>query len=633
MTEIIRPPKQRASKKSLAFFALMLGLVVLLLIYRYSLIIALASSVLTVIVAVTVLIGANREEESDKRINVLAIIAEYTEISTLRRVESKEQIETRIERIPTYERRVSIEDVFNDKMNRNVAVIGESGSGKTELVYWLIGHLKNLHKVIIQYKNSDRYTELGIPTLYLKDFVPNVFKDKEAFIQAWRVAFPIDVRGITASQFTGILEDLWNRSKSWTTFMKLLDDRIREAERGKGSVTYEALSTLKENAKRLYQTKIANLEIPDDIVVDFEFLNQDAFVFYAEYLLRQLNVEILRNERKNTMIFIDECHLFTRNEQTIIPDIAKLIRATGALLVASQRLSAIKGDIYASCATRFCGRQSTNEDLVEIDKLPPMFKFAVTELRPHEFVDLAASDPHKEINVFRLINPKPDFKPVTVLKLQGEEREQREEIDLDAEILKLVEEPQNIQAMAKMLARKYRQSETPEDREYFRFQLMGKLKKLASSGEIGAEKIENVKFKADGTSQEVEEKIYYARGSHPSGLHDYLVRSCATILQELGIAYELTDKNGTSTADILTEKFVLEIETGLKRSKEAMDQLHERERKYRDEQKETIIVIPNKTTEYKDEYREAITPLQLWRLLASAKEVERGKEKGEVREE
>ena len=56
MTEIIRPPKQRASKKSLAFFAVMLGLVVLLLIYRYSLIIALASSVLTVIVAATVLI-------------------------------------------------------------------------------------------------------------------------------------------------------------------------------------------------------------------------------------------------------------------------------------------------------------------------------------------------------------------------------------------------------------------------------------------------------------------------------------------------------------------------------------------------------------------------------------------------
>ena len=66
------------------------------------------------------------------------------------------------------------------------------------------------------------------------------------------------MRGITSSQFTGLLEDLWNKSKNWGQFETHLEDRLKQAIKAKSNVTIEALSTLREQMKRLYQAKMSS---------------------------------------------------------------------------------------------------------------------------------------------------------------------------------------------------------------------------------------------------------------------------------------------------------------------------------------------------------------------------------------
>ena len=68
-----------------------------------------------------------------------------------------------IVRLDTYPRYVNLtDDLLSIKgSNKNIAIIGMAGSGKTQLTYFIIESMKQYHKVIFQYKNSDQYRALG----------------------------------------------------------------------------------------------------------------------------------------------------------------------------------------------------------------------------------------------------------------------------------------------------------------------------------------------------------------------------------------------------------------------------------------------------------------------------------------
>ncbi len=141
-----------------------------------------------------------------KKPNAFSVIGQIEEIQHTKK---EDKTGREIVRIDAYPRTIALQDFLENKgQNRNIAISGMARSGKTYLLYWLLKQLKEfktergkvipLHRIIFQAKDSDRFKELGIPTLFLKHYVPNVFQDPNAFIMAWRLAFSLTMKGITA---------------------------------------------------------------------------------------------------------------------------------------------------------------------------------------------------------------------------------------------------------------------------------------------------------------------------------------------------------------------------------------------------------------------------------------------------
>ena len=267
-----------------------------------------------------------------------------------------------IVRLDVYPRYVDLQnDILIQKgSNKNIAIIGMAGSGKTELTYYIISQMKEYHKIIFQYKNTDRYRELGYPVLFLKKYSPDVFRDKEAFTQAWVTAFSVENRGITASQVIPLIRNAVNKCSNWKEFKAEIEQELKENE---GTITGNALADIRLKLDSVYSERQYNIEIPQSVVIDFEGLNKDAFIFYAENIMRELYEEIKRGTRDKTMIFVDEAHVFTKSGNTIIPELSAIIRSRGAFLFATQRASTIAGDIKGNAGTQFCFLQTEKEDL------------------------------------------------------------------------------------------------------------------------------------------------------------------------------------------------------------------------------------------------------------------------------
>ena len=531
----------------------------------------------------------------------LDIIGYFTEIWITNPDKQTNRKETK--RINTYFKKVNLREFLKTKGNNNVAIIGQSGSGKTILTYYALKDFKDMKRIIFAYKNTDRYAHLGIPTLYLKDFAPNVFtkETQEDFVQAFGVAFPVEKTGYMSSQVDPLLRDLVSKSRSWASFRDLLKDKIED--RGTSDMTREIYVSIQNKMQSIFQEKMSDYELPESIVIDFSGLNESSFVFYAELILRRLHHDILEGIRENTLIAIDEAHLFARSPKTIIPDIAKLIRSRGALLVSTQRISGIAGDIEGNCGTSFCSIQQAGEDLQEIGKRPPLFLYGVTEIRPHQFVDLAQAEAHKEVYIWALNKDIYPDEPIILWKpsIAKEQGERLKEIDFQKEVLDILnDESKNVQNIAKALSLKFEGNMEAKNVNKYKFALQPVLKRMIENGTVGKETIETIIF-GEKQNYETTEKLYYLKGRIPSQIHDYLVQRSAEILHEKGIKFTIMPSSeGDKVADIEAESLIVEAETGSKiRNKEAMANMVNRIAGYRMAGKTIYIIVPNEAVKEK----------------------------------
>jgi energy-coupling factor transporter ATP-binding protein EcfA2 len=510
------------------------------------------------------------------------------------------------EKVSTWIKDIEITQYIASKANSNIAIIGTAGSGKTELTYFMIRHLNRilpdrtqipLRKVIFQYKAGDKYKQMGFPTLMLKDSIPNVFADTEAFVQSWLCAFPIGSIGITASKVPAKLRDILSKTKNFDQFSTILEDLIKHE---RDSTTLSALVDIRDKLSSIYQPKMIDYDIPDEVVLDFEGLNSSAFVFFAEYLLRQLYREIIEGKRQQTIIMLDEAGLFATSRNTIIPEIARIIRATGALLLATQRLDDIAGIVLDNCDTQFTSIQSGAENMKEIPKTP-LWEYSIRSLNKYEFVDLRQKNSERKVYIWQLLNPSKEFHEVRLIESKNKLQSTEAPIDYRYEIeTMLSEKARNINELSKILAQKFRQNDSVKNRNHFKTQLMPYLEKMLREDEISKCSIENIRF-SDRSKQYVEEKIYYLQQENLSKLHDYLVEQTSKILTHFNKKFKIMPTN-RNTADIEGEDFAIEVETGLKHS---TNDLEERIKKYENEGKKVIVIIPNSSL--KDRYPNGIT--------------------------
>jgi hypothetical protein len=108
--------------------------------------------------------------------------------------------------------------------------------------------------------------------------------------------------------------------------------------------------------------------------------------------------------------------------------------------------------------------------------------------------------------------------------------------------------------------------------------------------------VDYVKFKDDKPIISDGTIVYFRKDENPSGLHTYLVNGTADIIYHKGITDFEIQPSGIGTADIETGKYVFEIETGLKND---INDLARRIAIYREQGKETIIIVPNQETKKK----------------------------------
>jgi hypothetical protein len=565
-------------------------------------------------VIITIILVQISASMSVKKLNALAIIGLAEEIQHSK---SEEIPGREIIREETYPRVIEFRDYLAEKgHNKNIAIIGMAGSGKTELTYFIISQMKEYKKIIFQYKNSDRYRELGIPVLFVKHFSPAVFRDKEAFTQAWITAFAVDNRGITASQIIPLIREIVNKCNNWKEFKAGVEARLNEEKNG---ITSSALSDILLKIDSVYSENQYDLEIPDNIVVDFEGLNKDAFIFFAEYLMREIYEQVKAGTRTGTMIFIDEAHVFTRSGNTIIPELSAIIRSRGAFLFATQRASTIAGDIKGNAGTQFCFKQTEREDLNEVRALSVVYHWIVQRLMPYEFVDLAQADSHEGIFVFRLFNPKPTFKPVIEWKVerqkaesrqeQGDKEQKRKEIDIPTEIITLLFKPANQQDLAKLFAEKY-----GREAGYWKLKLKSIISKMIMLNEINSTLTDYVKFVGD-KPYEIEGSIILHRKSKDYDYHDWLVQITANILFRKGFA-PVIQPHGLPLADILVEnpKIAVEIETGTKNGIK-LSETQQRIEEFEKQGYKVNVIVPNAEVKEKYvEFKNVLTALEFWRL-------------------
>ena len=295
-----------------------------------------------------------------------------------------------------------------------------------------------------------------------------------------------------------------------------------------------------------------------------------------------------------------------------------LIGAKGSMILASQRIADLRGQALDNCKTQFSFKQSGKENLDEVSAISDLFHQVVAQmLSTYEFTDIGQDRPDQYVIIYRLQNPKPKLYSVKEITINNNdskgkgssEEERKEDIDYQKVIFEFLSQAGNIQDLGKRFAERY-----GGEGENYRLTLYRKtLPMLLKLEKIDVKEVNNVKFVNDKPDLK-ETKIYFRKDENPSGLHTYLVNGTADVIYHKGIKDFTIMPSGTGTADIESDKYTFEIETGLKNN---ISDIKNRIEQYKKQGKETIIVVPNQSTKkkYIEKYPhvKALTLPELWR--------------------
>ena len=468
---------------------------------------------------------------------------------------------------------VSLENILVNKASNNIFVVGTSGQGKSVLQMWIIDQFKDRKKIIFAYKQKDLYDNIGYPVLYLKDHIPNVFAKgaEEQFVQAFMLSYPVNSVGLMASQVRNLVKRARSNSHNWKEFREYCEKGSRNQTDG---MVWNTILNYEED---IHVERMVEFELPEEVVVDFRGLGDKAFTFYGNFLLVKIHEDLQSMERQRTMIVIDEASSFAVAQEVTIPSIARLVRSVGSLLLGEQDLAKLSLEVRGNTATGFVGKQTAEEDLQKVRSMSPLYERALNTLEPYCFVDLGQHNSYDKLFIYKLSSNYQPNKPV----VEWKPSEEVTEIDYRDEVLKSLEsEAKNISQLGKAIATKY-------DREVdkTKFVLKDLLRDMEKEGVIEDQTVDGKPIT----------RLYYLKGRNPSQIHDYLVEKTAEILRGRGIKFVITPNgDGDKVADIVSDSFVIEAETGTKQgNKLSLGKLKERVEMYKLEGKITYIITPN----------------------------------------
>lgn len=289
---------------------------------------------------------------------------------------------------------VNLDDEISRKGNRSVMVCGRSGMGKSELMKVLLLSSK-APKIVLSFKPNDAYLHLPYQVVDVSRHMPDPFQDADSFSIAYSLAFPANLRGIMLSQVRAIVKSVAHESKDWIEFK----ENLKRVERKATDIQQEALSLIEQQTESLAVGEGSfSIDLTQDIVLDFSYLDESAKTFYAEIALRQvwkiLTSRVATQEKagRKVAIVVDEVHRLTQayemDTKTIVDTLMRQIRQFGILYTATQNYSDIPDALRNQFATQLTFNTTSEKDLEAIRKIDSAYVWIVKELRRYEFVDL-----------------------------------------------------------------------------------------------------------------------------------------------------------------------------------------------------------------------------------------------------
>jgi hypothetical protein len=289
---------------------------------------------------------------------------------------------------------VDLDEEISRKGNRSVMVCGRSGMGKSELMKVLLLSSKE-PKIVFSFKPNDAYPHLPYRVIDVSRHIPDPFQDADSFSIAYSLAFPANLKGIMLSQVRAIVKSVARESKNWIEFK----EKLKQVERKATDIQQEALSLIEQQIESLAVGEGSfSIDLTQDTVLDFSYLDESAKTFYAEIALRQIwgsvtsRLGIQEKGRKKIAIVIDEVHRLTQayemEAKTIVDTLMRQIRQFGTLYTATQNYSDMPDALRNQFATQLTFNTTSEKDLEAIRKIDSAYVWIVKELRRYEFVDL-----------------------------------------------------------------------------------------------------------------------------------------------------------------------------------------------------------------------------------------------------
>ncbi len=489
-----------------------------------------------------------------------------------------------------YRKRMDFKAYIRDRNNRNLFITGRSGSGKSTLMRYLINLFPESSKTIFSFKAGDEYLKLGIPILRVADYAGNPFQDREAFVQAFLVTYPITSQGVVAASVQNLLRSILKRSNSWRSLHSNIEGEM--AKEKSGSVTSSAYAYILQ--------KLADLELPSSasgltatgsFVLDFSGLNEAAKSFYAELYLRQKwhEIEASAPEPMKHIMVIDEAHRLLKSEATIFGEVARLIRSKGALWCGTQNYSDLEPEVRNQFTMQLLFSTKSERDLRALKEINALLPFVAVELRDHYFTDVAMCNVRNSIPIYtteisRLNDCKANYIKAELPDVSVELPQPEEVQDYTQKIMEMLnQEASWPNKLAKRLI-----EEESMDLGKAKFIVSKALQRLQKDGEVDRQML---------PLGNIEVMLYYRKDPAMSGLHKFMEREVTKKLEAQSITYELA-MTGEDKPDIMTKNFDIEIETGLKHD------ISELARKLTNATKKTYIVVPSEVE--LEHYRRAI---------------------------
>ncbi len=455
---------------------------------------------------------------------------------------------------------------------------------------YTIGLFDGSNKTIFSFKANDEYLKLGIPILRIADFAGNSFVDKEAFVQAFLVTYPMTSQGITAASVPNLLRTMLKMCDSWEDMKEAISMSMAMAS--KGSITQSVLLFIEQ--------KIPDLELPSteydldgipNVVLDFSGLNETAKSVYAELYLRWAwhRIEKSNEQPMQNIIIIDEAHRLLKSEATVFGGVARLIRSRGALWCGTQNYSDLPDYVRNQFALQLLFSTKSERDLKAIKEINALLPFAATEMRDYHFTDAAATNLHDEISIYTADLGKKKQSSVTFLKPDEKPDPPRAkklvEKDISDKVLRLLKEEA---AWPTKIAKVIAAGEGLQLHEA-KFLVSKALRQLSKDGLVGKERIK---------VEDKEVVLYYRRDSAMSGLHRFMERVITKKLEKNRLRYKIANP-GEDVPDIITDNFDIEVETGLKCD------LQQVAKRMANITKTTHLIVPNELE--KDRYQKIVS--------------------------